>query len=78
MKDRFRIFKSGNFWKIEKLTLLGVSFDFKLLGSSTDLNLFNTKEEAQEAIDRHRRLEHKYNLEWENAKKLKEETQYEY
>lgn len=54
MKDRFRIFKSGSFWKIEKLTLLGVSFDFKLLGSSTDLNLFNTKEEAQEAIDRHR------------------------
>lgn len=76
MTDKFRIFKSGNFWKVEKVTFWGVSFDFKLLGSNNTTHLFNTKEEAQAAIDRHRKLSHKYNLEWENAKKLKEETQY--
>lgn len=39
---------------------------------------FATKEEAQEVIDKHRRLEAKYNKEFDDYQKAKKDTSYIY
>lgn len=76
---KYRIYKSGGSWKIAQINWWGALYELYMYGTGDiTYTSFATKEEAQEVIDKHRRLAHKGNLEWENAKKLKEETQYEY
>lgn len=60
MKKNYRIYKSGNSWKIEQINWWGVVYELYMYGTGDiTYKSFATKEEAQEVIDKHRRLAHK-------------------
>ncbi len=79
MKKKYRIYKSGNSWKIEQINWWGVVYELYMYGTGDiTYKSFATKEEAQEVIDKHRRLEAKYNKEFDDYQKAKKSTGYIY
>lgn len=80
MKSRFRIFKEGDYWVIQKHRgfLNGWTRDFVLYGNWGKFQRFSTVEEAKKAIDEHRKIEEAWDREYKESQKLRRRTMIEY